>query len=87
MFGGNKNTDNMPTTELSNREISIIDAMIEAKLVSSKGQAKDLINQGGVSLNDEKVTDIKYILSEKILKKVMQLSKKAKKYFIKLYKK
>lgn len=84
LFGGNKNTDNMPTTELSNREISIIDAMIEAKLVSSKGQAKDLINQGGVSLNDEKVTDIKYILSEKDFKEGYAIIQKGKKVFHKI---
>ena len=81
LFGGNKNTDNMPTTELSNREISIIDAMIEAKLVSSKGQAKDLINQGGVSLNDEKISDIKYVLSEKDFKEGYAIIQKGKKVF------
>ena len=63
LFGGSKNTDNMPTTPLSSKDISILDAMLEAELVSSKGQAKDLINQGGISLNDVKVTDIKYMLS------------------------
>ena len=84
LFGGNKNTDNMPTTELSNREISIIDAMIEAKLVSSKGQAKDLINQGGVSLNDEKISDIKYVLSEKDFKEGYAIIQKGKKVFHKI---
>ena len=84
LFGGNKNTDNMPTTELSNREISILDAMLEAKLVSSKGQAKDLINQGGVSLNDEKITDIKYMLSEKDFEQGFAIIQKGKKVFHKI---
>jgi len=84
LFGGNKNTDNMPTTELSSKEISLIDAMIEAKLVSSKGQAKDLINQGGISLNDEKVTDIKYMLSSKDFKEGYAIIQKGKKVFHKI---
>ena len=84
LFGGNKNTDNMPTTELSSRDISILDAMIEAKLVSSKGQAKDLINQGGISLNDEKITDIKYMLSEKDFKEGYAIIQKGKKVFHKI---
>lgn len=84
LFGGNKNTDNMPTTELSSRDISILDAMIEAKLVSSKGQAKDLINQGGISLNDEKITDIKYVLSEKDFKEGYAIIQKGKKVFHKI---
>lgn len=84
LFGGNKNTDNMPTTELSSRDISILDAMIEAKLVSSKGQAKDLINQGGISLNDEKITDIKYMLSEQDFKEGYAIIQKGKKVFHKI---
>lgn len=84
LFGGNKNTDNMPTTELSSKEISILDAMLEAGLVSSKGQAKDLINQGGISLNDEKITDIKYMISGKDFKDGYAIIQKGKKVFHKL---
>lgn len=84
LFGGNKNTDNMPKTTLSNRNISLLDAMIEAKLVSSKGQAKDLINQGGISLNDEKITDIKYLLSEKDFSEGYAIIQKGKKVFHKI---
>jgi tyrosyl-tRNA synthetase len=74
----------MPTTELSNRTISLLDAMIEAKIVSSKGQAKDLINQGGISLNDEKITDIKYMLSEKDFEQGFAIIQKGKKVFHKI---
>lgn len=84
LFGGNRNTDNMPTTELSSKEISILDAMLEAGLVSSKGQAKDLINQGGISLNDEKITDIKYMISGKDFKDGYAIIQKGKKVFHKL---
>lgn len=84
LFGGSKNTDNMPTTTLLNKSISILDAMVEAGLVSSKGQAKDLINQGGISLNDVKITDIKYMLSEEDFKEGYAIIQKGKKVFHKL---
>ena len=84
LFGGNKNTDNMPTTKLEKIEISIVDALVIAGLTSSKGQAKDLIKQGGVSLNDEKITDISYILSNKDFQNGYAILQKGKKTFHKL---
>lgn len=84
LFGGNKDTENMPTTKLESKEISILDALVLAGLTSSKGQAKDLIKQGGVSLNDEKITDIGYTLSEKDFEKGYAIVQKGKKTFHKL---
>ena len=51
---------------------------------SSKGQAKQLINGGGISLNDEKIDDIQYKLSEKDFKDGYVILKKGKKGFHKL---
>ena len=51
---------------------------------SSKGQAKQLINGGGISLNDEKINDIQYKLSEKDFKDGFAILKKGKKGFYKL---
>ncbi len=45
----------MPSTKIENTNISILDALLLAGLVPSKGQARTLINQGGISLNDEKL--------------------------------
>lgn len=84
LFGGNKDTENMPTTKLENAQTSILDALVLAGLTSSKGQAKDLIKQGGVSLNDEKVTDIGYVLSSKDFEKGYAIVQKGKKTFHKL---
>ena len=64
LFEGNGNLDNMPTTQIE-KNISILDAMINAGLAPSKGQARTLINQGGITLNDEKISDTNYVLSEK----------------------
>lgn len=62
LFGGGADNSNMPETVLSNAdftngEIAVVDMMIKAGLIKSKGEGRRLITQGGVSINDEKVTD------------------------------
>ena len=64
LFGGQGNLDSMPTTKLENPYISIIDAIVLTGIAPSKGQAKTLVSQGGITLNDNKVSDISYVLSE-----------------------
>lgn len=85
LFSGNGNLDNMPTIDLgTNKYISIIDAIILSGIAPSKGQSRILINQGGISLNDEKITDINYILSDKDFNDGYAILKKGKKIFFKL---
>ena len=82
LFGGKGISENMPEAVLEEGD-SIIDAIVKAGFATSKGQAKTLISQGGVSLNDEKVTDMSYKLSIEELKNGAIL-KKGKKSFCKL---
>ena len=84
LFSGQGNLDNMPTTKLDNRNISILDAIINCNMAPSKGQARTLIAQGGITLNDEKVTDTNYQLSDKDFKDGYAILKKGKKVFNKL---
>ena len=85
LFSGSGNLDNMPTVNLNdNKNISIIDAIILTGIAPSKGQARTLISQGGISLNDEKITDISYILSDADFKDGYAILKKGKKVFYKL---
>ena len=84
LFSGQGNLDNMPTTKIDSANISILDAIITCKIAPSKGQARILINQGGISLNDEKVTDVNYVLSESDFKNGYAILKKGKKVFHKL---
>ncbi len=84
LFGGLGNLDNMPTTKIENTNISILDAIITCKIAPSKGQARTLISQGGISLNDEKVTDVNYVLSDSDFKEGFAIIKKGKKVFHKL---
>ena len=87
LFTGKGNLDNMPTVKLENRNISILDAIILTGIAPSKGQARTLINQGGISLNDEKVTDVNYVLSDKDFSDGYAILKKGKKVFYKKKKK
>ena len=62
LFSGNGDDENMPTTELTKEDvaqgISICELMVKCNLCASKGEAKRLIQQGGVSVNDEQIKDI-----------------------------
>ena len=62
LFGGGGDTENMPTTviddaQLTEGSIGILDLMVACGLVASKGEGRRLVQQGGVSINDTKVTD------------------------------
>lgn len=85
LFSGIGNLDNMPTVELgSNKNVSILDAIILCNIAPSKGQARILISQGGISLNDIKVSDVSYVLSDSDFKDGFAVLKKGKKVFFKL---
>ena len=63
LFGGGANTDNMPTTQLSQDDltdgkINILELLLKTGLVPSKGEGRRLVQQGGVTVSDQKVTDV-----------------------------
>ena len=86
LFSGNGSLENMPSVKLDDINISLVDSIIATGIAPSKGQARTLITQGGISLNDEKVTDISYKLSEKDFSQGYAILKKGKKIFYKLEK-
>ena len=62
LFGGNSAIENMPTTTLSEDDftegkISLLDMMLKSQLIPSKGEGRRLIQQGGVSVNDKKISE------------------------------
>ncbi len=85
LFGGQGSLDNMPTATVTNN-ISILDAIIQVGFAPSKGQARQLITQGGISLNDTKISDTNYILSDADFKDGFAILKKGKKSYYKLQK-
>ena len=61
LFGSGANTDNMPSTELEDAdftdEFSVLDLLTKCSLIPSRKEGRRLIQQGGVSLDGEKVSD------------------------------
>ena len=49
---------------IEGKEITLVDALIEAKLAQSKREAREFIKNGAASVNGEKVTDEAYVLSK-----------------------
>ena len=84
LFGSGANTDDMPSTEIDSYEMSILDVMLTAGLVPSKKEARRLIEQGGVAVNNEKVTDANMILSNEFFADGYAIIKKGKKVFHKI---
>ncbi len=85
VFGSGGVSENMPSTEINASEIenglSILDCMATCGLVASKGEGRRLIQQGGVSLNGEKVNDVNYVLSTSDFESGEAIIKKGKKVF------
>ncbi|MBR5767770.1 MAG: tyrosine--tRNA ligase, partial [Clostridia bacterium] len=68
VFGAGSVSDDMPTTaipasSIPDGGIQVADMLVAGGLAGSKGEAKRLIQQGGVALGDEKVTDLFAVVS------------------------
>ena len=88
LFGGRGDDENMPMTEitindLSDGVIDIMTALVKTGLCASKSEARRNIQQGGVSVNDEKVADISASYDADTLKNGIVI-KRGKKNFNKL---
>ncbi len=84
LFSKGVDTDNMPTTALADADftddsISVLDLLVKCGLISSKGEGKRLIQQGGVSVDDNKVTDMFAVISKAEFEKGHVIIKKGKK--------
>ncbi len=89
LFSGAADTENMPTVALTaddftDGQIAVNEIMLKAGLVKSKGEARRLIQQGGVSIDDQKVTDPVAVVSHDTLEKGHIILKKGKKVFYKV---
>ena len=86
LFGSKTDTDNMPSTELSEGDftdgaIAILDLLKKCSLIPSNGEGRRLIQQGGISLDDEKVTDVYASVPVSAFEKGYVIIKKGKKVF------
>ena len=90
LFGKGANTDNMPSTAITEEdfvdgEIGVLDLMVKTKLAPSRAEGRRLTEQEGVPVDDEKVPSISAKLSlEKDFEKKYVIIKKGKKVFHKV---
>ena len=90
LFGKGANTDNMPSTaiteaDFTDGEIGVLDLMVKTKLAPSRAEGRRLIEQGGVAVDDVKVPSISAKLSlDKDFEKKYVIIKKGKKVFHKV---
>ena len=85
IFAGGGSHENMPSTLLSesdfeNGKIGVLDMMLKAELIASKGEGRRLVQQGGVTVNDQKVSDPLFALPSESFNEEVIL-RKGKKVF------
>ena len=86
LFGSKQNTDNMPSTELSADDVAeegvaILDLLTKCALIPSKKEGRRLIEQGGISVDDGKITDVNAKIGRAAFEKGFVVIKKGKKVF------
>lgn len=80
---------NMPSTQLSpealtDDKIGVLDMLLAVKLVPSKREARQLVQQGGLLVNGEKVTDMAMTVTKQQLTEGVVV-RKGKKVYHKVY--
>ena len=85
LFAGGANTENMPSTELTDEDfqegsIDLITMLVKTGLVPSRSEGRRAIEQGGVSIDGEKITDIKHTVKKEDFNEGMVLKRGKKKF-------
>ncbi|WP_429163519.1 tyrosine--tRNA ligase [Desulfitispora alkaliphila] len=85
LFSGGSDDSNMPTTEITAEQmkdgsIGILDLMMACGLTASKSEARRLVQQGGVLINDAKVETIDFNITSEQLKDGVKIRKGKKTY-------
>ena len=85
LFSGAVDTENMPSTQLTaedlqDGQIGILTLMVKAGLAASNGEARRLVQQGGVLVDGEKVTDAKAAFTAEQLQAGLVIKKGKKIY-------
>ena len=88
VFGGSGSNENMPTIQLTaeNEVQKLLDILVGAQVFESKGEGRRLIKQNGLSLNDAKVADPDYVLTDGDFTDGEAIVRKGKKKFYRLVK-
>ncbi|MCF0108093.1 MAG: tyrosine--tRNA ligase [Bacilli bacterium] len=83
LFSGEGDDANMPTVEIDAIEDQLLNVLVKAGLTTSRGEGRRLIEQGGLTLNGEKVNDANLVITAEQIKDGFKI-KKGKKVFIKV---
>ena len=88
LFAGGGNLENMPTTQLTEEDftdgsIDIMSILVKTGMTASRSEARRAVEQGGVTVNGEKVTDIKTVYTKDVFAEEF-IIKKGKKNFQKI---
>ena len=89
LFENSKSSENMPEVVIpedafSDDKIGLLDLIVLSNVAPSKGQARILVNQGGISVNEEKIADDKFTVQKSEFEKAPVILRKGKKTFVKL---
>lgn len=85
LFSGGADSENIPTSELSKAElgdsVTVIDLMVKTGLIKTKSEGRRLIEQSGVSINDNIISDVSSTISEADFTDGKLMIKKGKKVY------
>ncbi len=85
LFGGGADSENIPTTEITTDELgdgmTVIDMMVKANLIKTKSEGRRLIEQSGVTVNDNIVSDVYATVSKTDFEDGKLMIKKGKKVY------
>lgn len=86
LFAGGGDMSSVPTAEISKDMLgaTIVDVIVAAKILPSKGEVKRLVQQGGLTVNNEKVVDANMLVTEEYFKDGSMLVKRGKKNYNKI---
>ena len=86
LFSGGADMSNVPTVTVSRDVLgtSLLDVLANNKIVPSKSEGRRLIQQGGLSINGEKVVEVSRVLAEEDFKDGSALIKRGKKNYNKI---
>ena len=64
LFGGGANRDNMPCVEIQmDTDMGILDFLVAINLFPSKSEARRMVEQGGIQIDGNKITDPRFVVS------------------------
>jgi tyrosyl-tRNA synthetase len=88
LFGGSGDMSSMPATDIAASEVEnglqVTDLLVKCEIAPSKSEARRLIKQGGISINDEKINDMNAQISINNFKDGYLIIKKGKKVYHKV---